>query len=225
MQIIHNDEKRIINNYFIFIKGLTTTDLSKKMNSLRTYYGREVGKEKASRTSGKGTNDVYNSRWPFFNSLHFLRDNITPRKTISTISIPSSSTSPVPPDEDCNLDVMGLEAENSETTFGIDLAQQLDTAPMALSTPPSQAKRKRNAKEISVEDEVLECCLKELQQKTPTPRQSVDELFGSYVGRQLAKVPEGYGKENVKIKIQQLIVRAMHDDSHSRVAVSAFDFD
>jgi hypothetical protein len=87
---------------------------------------------------------------------------------------------------------------------------------MALSTPPSQAKRKRNAKEISVEDEVLECCLKELQQKTLTPRQSVDELFG--VGRQLAKVPEGYGKENVKIKIQQLIVRAMHDDSHSRVA-------
>ncbi|CAB4009623.1 Hypothetical predicted protein [Paramuricea clavata] len=92
-----------------------------------------------------GTND--------FNSLHFLRDNITARKTISTISIRSSSTSPVPPDEDCNLDVIWFEAENSETTFGIDLVQQLDTAPMALSTPPSQAKRKRNAKEISVEDD------------------------------------------------------------------------
>ena len=56
-----------------------------KMAQLRTYYERELGKEKASRTSGKGGNEVYNSKWPFFNMLHFLRDNIRPRKTLSTM--------------------------------------------------------------------------------------------------------------------------------------------
>ena len=57
----------------------------KKMSRLRTYYGRELGKEKASRSSRRGGNEVYNSKWPFFNMLHFLRDNITPRKTQSTM--------------------------------------------------------------------------------------------------------------------------------------------
>jgi hypothetical protein len=32
----------------------------KKMSRLRTYYGRELGKEKASRSSGRGGNEVYN---------------------------------------------------------------------------------------------------------------------------------------------------------------------
>lgn len=55
------------------------------MSVLRTYYGKETGRERSSRTSGKGTKDVYLSKWPFFASLHFLRDNITPRKTTSNL--------------------------------------------------------------------------------------------------------------------------------------------
>ena len=43
------------------------------MSSLCTYYGKEIGKERSSETSGKGTKDVYVSKLPFFASLHFLR--------------------------------------------------------------------------------------------------------------------------------------------------------
>ena len=57
------------------------------MSGLHTYYDREVGKEKVSRTSGKGTDDTYNSKWPFFH-LHFRRDYITPRKTQCTMQNP-----------------------------------------------------------------------------------------------------------------------------------------
>lgn len=73
-----------INMAWIFL-GLTSEELLKKMSALRTYYGKEIGKERSSRTSGKGTKDVYVSKWHFFTSLHFLRDNITPRKTSSNM--------------------------------------------------------------------------------------------------------------------------------------------
>ena len=76
-----------------------------KMAWLRTYYGREIGKEKASRTSGKGGNEVYNSKWPFFHMLHFLRDNITPRKTQSTMQS-------IVIDENSQLNEFGLEADD-----------------------------------------------------------------------------------------------------------------
>ena len=65
--------------------GLTSEELQKILSALCTYYGKEIGKERSSRTSGKGTKEVYLSKWPFFASLHFLRDNITPRKTLSNL--------------------------------------------------------------------------------------------------------------------------------------------
>ena len=72
----------------LHFSGLTSEELQKKMSG--TYYGKEIGKERSSRTSGKGTKDVYLSKWPFFASLHFLRDNITPRKTSSNLDIDMS---------------------------------------------------------------------------------------------------------------------------------------
>lgn len=86
------------------------------MSVLRTYYGKETGRERSSRTSGKGTKDVYLSKWPFFASLHFLRDNITPRKTTSNLDtdmsqekqneavdqdLPSQQATPQVPDDGC----------------------------------------------------------------------------------------------------------------------------
>ena len=69
----------------LFLLGLTSEELQKKLSALRTYYGKEIGKERSSKTSGKGTKEVYVSKWPFFASLHFLQDYITPRKTSSNL--------------------------------------------------------------------------------------------------------------------------------------------
>lgn len=55
------------------------------MPALRTHYGKEIGQERSNRTSGKETKHVYLSKWPFFASPYFLRDNITPRKTRSNL--------------------------------------------------------------------------------------------------------------------------------------------
>ena len=182
----------------IFFLGLTSDDLQKKLSALRTYYGKEIGKERSSRTSGKGTKEVYVSKWPFFASLHFLRDNITPRKTSS------------------NLDTdMSEGKENEAVDHNLSSQQAVQQVPndgfvqesvFPTDNPPSVKKQKKRT--LALEDELLSTCLQEMK----CPKENVsdaDTAFGQYVSKQMKKIPEGYAKEMLKIEIQQSILKVM----------------
>ena len=62
-------------------------EVKQKIKNLRTYFGREISKEKIHNKSGSGTSDVYHSKWPHFKSLQFLRDSIQPRTTSSNLVV------------------------------------------------------------------------------------------------------------------------------------------
>ena len=65
---------------------LLVADVKAKINSLRTYFSCELAKESTtSRRSGSGKDEVFKSKWPYFQSLEFLRDSIAPRKTTSSL--------------------------------------------------------------------------------------------------------------------------------------------
>ncbi|CAB4038862.1 Hypothetical predicted protein [Paramuricea clavata] len=68
--------------------SFTDADIKAKIRNLRTQYGKEMGKVRASVASGAGTSSVYEPSWRFYNSLHFLRDSITPVKTKPTSGVP-----------------------------------------------------------------------------------------------------------------------------------------
>eukprot|EP00794_Sanderia_malayensis_P002383 gene2383-2746_t len=61
-------------------------EINKKLSSLRGYFVAEKNKNNQSRVSGAGADDVYRSRWQFFDSLSFLADNIAPRRTESNLN-------------------------------------------------------------------------------------------------------------------------------------------
>ena len=61
--------------------------ISEKITSLRSYYGTEKWKEKASKASGAGTSNVYVSSWRFIDDLGVLNDNLIPRKSYSNIDL------------------------------------------------------------------------------------------------------------------------------------------
>ena len=166
------------------------------MNGLRTYYGKEIGKERASKTSGKGKNDVYSSKWPYFSSLHFLRDNITPRKTSSNLEV-------LVVQEDGD----GVEAEQ-EQHGGQDQQENSPAQTLCCNPPSNKKKKKRTA---ALEDELLSTCLQELKRPRVSPDISSDgdDIFGQYVSKQLKQIPQGYSKEMLKLDIQQLIVKVM----------------
>ena len=56
--------------------------MKKKINGLRTYFTKELGR--TCKKSEAGREEIYESKWPQLQSLMFLRDTITPRKTISS---------------------------------------------------------------------------------------------------------------------------------------------
>ena len=60
------------------------------MKNVRTQYGKELGKVKASTSSGSGTIEVYIPTWKYYDQLYFLIDSITPVKTRPTPGICAS---------------------------------------------------------------------------------------------------------------------------------------
>ena len=66
------------------------SDVGTKINSLRMYYSKEMAKVRKSTVewSGMGTDElVPPSKWPHFQSMAFLRDSITPRKTVRSMRL------------------------------------------------------------------------------------------------------------------------------------------
>ena len=75
--------------YLIFSNACITffseKDVLAKISSLRTYYSKQLGKVQNGIKSGAGHNDIYNSKWVHFNSMAFLRDMVTPRKSVTSM--------------------------------------------------------------------------------------------------------------------------------------------
>ena len=46
------------------------------MKNLRTQYGKELGKVKASTSCGSGTIEVYIPTWKYYDQVQFLRDSL-----------------------------------------------------------------------------------------------------------------------------------------------------
>lgn len=115
------------------------------MGSLRTYFGKEVGKERNSKITGTGRKEVYTSRWPFFKSLQFLRDNITPRKTTSNM------------DPIIIADEMS-ESGTSNSNLGVDEVENtpppdVESCVFNINNPPSSKSKRKKAAEL--EEELL----------------------------------------------------------------------
>ena len=61
-------------------------DVSAKLHSLRVYYSATRNKHEASRKkSGSGRDDVIKVKWPYYEKLSFLNENLTPRRTTSNL--------------------------------------------------------------------------------------------------------------------------------------------
>ena len=140
--------------------GLTSEELQKKFSALRTYYGKEIGKERSSRTSGKGTKEVYVSKWPLFASLHVLRDNITPRKTSSNLDTEMSE------EKENEAVVHNLSSQAGNVTIlQVPNDGFVQESVFPTDNPPSvkKTKTKQNKRTIAMEDELLSTPKRECQ--------------------------------------------------------------
>ena len=61
--------------------SISEADIKSKIQNLRVYFSRELAKVSDTKKSEAGTDKVYVSKWPHFQSLQFLRDIMVPRKS------------------------------------------------------------------------------------------------------------------------------------------------
>ena len=63
----------------------TKDQILEKMNGLRTYLNVQRNKVVSSKQSGTTTDAVYKRKWQFYESLSFLQDMVTPRRSYSNL--------------------------------------------------------------------------------------------------------------------------------------------
>ena len=67
----------VFENFFFFVEG----DVKAKINTLRSYYSKELQQQSQSQKGGAGRADIYQSKWPYFQFITFLQDTVKSRPT------------------------------------------------------------------------------------------------------------------------------------------------
>ena len=162
-----------------------TKQVQEKLTKLRNYYGAEKRKEENSKVTGSGTDSLYISSWKFYSSLHFLRDSLTPRATVS------------------NLD----EESEPDTDTSIYL---VSNPPSAKAARKIREKSRENAECVMAKaSKALESITARYQQNAPEKKKNHEEdrLFSEMVYEMLSVIPDSQEKALAKVDFQQKLIR------------------
>ena len=130
----------------------------------------------SSKSSGAGADEVYASPWKFYESLEFLSDTFTPRKTKSNAN-----------DEDDGSPYVDAKPPFAKTSKKFTLAQNNEIH-RAMSTATT----------------VLKSVISSKKNQKPQG-EDVDDTFGKLLVGQLKLIPECDLKDDLKIRLQQMV--------------------
>ena len=172
----------------------TVKQIGKKLTDLKNYYGGQRRLVETSKSSGAGTDEVYVSPWKFYERLEFLSDAFNPRKTKSNADREDDDGSPY----------VDASQPSAKTSKKLALAQNnelhkvMSTAATALESVISSNKNQK-------------------------PREDdTDDTFGKLVVGQLKLIPECDLKDELKISLQQLILRCKREVNSTTQTQSYF---
>ncbi|XP_043476286.1 flocculation protein FLO11-like [Leptopilina heterotoma] len=160
----------------------------KKILSLRASYRREKKKEKESKGTGKGGDEVYQSRWFAYEAMRFLNDKDKPRKRLNTEQ--TTELDKVSDNEDVNIEKE--DDSNSMTNIQVPISQPQTPHPQALTpqpsmqqTPTSQAPISRKRRRGENNDNMICECLTIMRNASSRLEQqnsnSLTTIFGNLV--------------------------------------------
>ena len=150
------------------------------MSALRNIMGKKLGKKEAAEQVEKGPRTCIFQNGPFFASLHFLRDNITPRKTTNNLGTDMS--------EEKENEAVHQDQPSQQATQQVPDDDCVQGSVFPIDNPPSVKNKKKRS--LAFEDELLSTCLEVMK----WPKEDVNDadiVFGQYVSKQLKKIPEG----------------------------------
>ncbi|XP_075056494.1 uncharacterized protein LOC142142508 [Mixophyes fleayi] len=175
--------------------GATVEWAKSKIQNLRTVYKKELNKVEASKKSGAAAEDVYVPKLWYFDMLHFVKDQETPRTSISSMPTDSSSSPEVEQAYDIPAsgtpallsDGLLLEVEDPDATtiYPTPRESQLtaDRQDATQGDTPAKINQKRKRRRIheiaesdALAERMLDCANSLL---TPRKEQETFELLAS----------------------------------------------
>ena len=175
-------------------------EIVRKLANIRCYFVAEKNKTEQSKTSGSGTDNIYKTKWQFFDRLAFLSDNVTPRNTHSNI-------------------------RNRAVAYLVD---QDDDSGDGFTTDRKQSfGRKARKTEMNRTNQLIEAAVSYLHKPKPsaTPATQVndsdklsDSLFGKMIGNMLQEIPCGHSKDMLKLEMQKMVLQVKYDAQRQSVA-------
>ena len=154
---------------------------------MRTFYREELRKVKQSQVTGRGTKDLYVSKWKFFEECSFLEEVISSNRQTFT-NIPNPDSASVGDELESEIEVMETKSESSVSVS-------------SNSSTSHPKKRKR-----STESPLLESAasaLNEIAKSTSTEDEW--DVFGKDVANSLRSLPNKDLQRRVKFAIQSAI--------------------
>lgn len=171
----------------------TTKQISKKLTDLKNYYGAQKRTFESSKASGCGTDDVYVSQWKFFESLSFLKDAFTPRRTHSNADGSGPYKVTRPPSAKSARKIADAQVENANKV--------MESAASALEK--LVASRESNNEQQNPSQKI-------------EAEKSDDEIYCEMLHRLLTQVPDGDDKDDLKLRIQQLVINTKRNTMQSQ---------
>ncbi|XP_041981318.1 uncharacterized protein LOC121734767 [Aricia agestis] len=163
----------------------SVNEVERKIKNLTSHYYREKKKSDSSNKSGAGTDEIYQSKWFAYKSLHFLRNKNMPtrRRNITDDNTAGHNS---------QLDSDSQSSENY------------------LSQLPKPNKRPRITQKDDIMSEALTIIMRDIfeqQNASKIPEKDEDGLFGDYIAGQLRKM-EKSTKAIVRHRINNIIFEA-----------------
>ena len=114
---------------------VTVKQIMDKIHSLRNYYSAERRKEEAaSKKSGSGRDDLYKSKWLFFQPLSFLRNNLILRVTETKLKRPQMETMRNPREGKISRPVFGKMSVQEKNNTINQVAESIESIADKIST-------------------------------------------------------------------------------------------
>ena len=152
-------------------------EVTKKIFSLRSYYGQLKQKVNSSKKSGVGTDEIFQPQWPFYDDMDsFLKDFVSPRPAESNLEKFSKT---------------GISSQKACTKKQSKTIEEDDI----------QLRRQFMAKVLNKLDDLNG------NKESSIRKESPDELFGKLLGQSIAEIQDGYTKELLKVQIQEVILQ------------------
>ena len=165
---------------------INAKQVQEKLTKLRNYYGAERRKEEKSKVSGSGTDSLYVSSWRFYESLHFLKDTLTPRATVSNI-----------------------DGEYDE-----DAVYKISNPPSAKAARKIREKNRENVYCVMAKTSKTLESMTARYQETPQERKMYrgeDGSFADMVYEMLCNIPDSREKAMAKLEFQHKLIQLKYN--------------